>query len=323
MKTSLLLSGILTLAIPLMKAQQLPNSSFDSVYFGGIDRLFEWITADGFRMMAGIQWPDTVQSLEPDSTYIGTGFMFHELVWLNNQSDTSPHSFASTVIINRPSWYKSNGDVFPGFLITGNSITTDKLGYPDISRCGIPFSYRPTKLEGFYHFVDSTSSLSNFGKCYILLKKWNSATGQRDTIGFAESTIQLGPNAGFTPFALDIVFRNTATPDTLMIAFLASSNPNNASALWLDELSLTYNSIGVTEDEMNTAIVYPNPLKNEFFVNTLPGTTFELYDTMGRIISSGRADKSIDVSNQAEQAIFLKLIFPNGEVKSYKLINER
>lgn len=320
MKTKLLICFLALFLIENVKAQNLPNASFDSVYFGGIDRLFDWITADGFRMVTGTNWPDTVYALKPDSTYNGSGFMFHELLWMNNQSDTSSHSFASAIIINRPNWYKTNGDIFPGFLIAGNSLTTDALGYPDLSKCGIPFPHRPTKLQGLYHFVDSTVMLNNFGKCIILLKKWNATTHQSDTIAFAESGTELSPTFGFSPFEITLNYRSSNLPDTIMVAFFASTVLQNPAALWLDELSFSYVGIGLPEIDQSVITFYPNPTSDFLNIDAKPETTYQLYDVHGRLLKEGSAQSPIDLSALQPQWLFVKLYQGAAFLGAYKIL---
>lgn len=324
MKTKLLLCFLAFFLNAKSHPQNLPNASFDSVYFGGIDRLFDWITADGFRMTAGTQWPDTILGLAPDSTYIGGGFMFHELVWLNNQSDTSSHSLASTVIINRPNWYKSNGDIFSGFLITGNSLTTDSMGYPDLSRCGIPFPFRPAKLQGLYHFVDSTVMLNNFGKCIILLKKWNTLTHQSDTIAFAESGTELNPTFGFTPFEITLNYRSANVPDSIMVAFFASSVLQNPAALWLDELSFSYGGIGVEESTVPEITLYPNPTCGTLYFNGLhaENAQYRIFSAQGALLKSGILHRQIDLTNLPKGLLFVEIHLPNGRFSRNKVLHE-
>ena len=320
MKTKLLICFLALFLIENSKAQNLPNASFDSVYFGGIDRLFDWITADGFRMVTGTNWPDTVYALEPDSTYVGGGFMFHELLWMNNQSDTSSHSFSSAVIINRPNWHKTNGDIFPGFLIAGNSLTTDALGYPDLSKCGIPFPHRPTKLQGLYHFVDSTVMFNNFGKCIILLKKWNTTTHQSDTIAFAETGTELSPTFGFSPFEITLNYRSSDVPDTIMVAFFASSVLQNPAALWLDELSFSYAGMDIPESSSSALTLYPNPTRGLLTIDAEAGTTYQVYNAHGQLLKVGLVQSQIDLSALQPQWLFVKLYHGRTFISAHKIL---
>jgi hypothetical protein len=319
MKKQLVLSVFLFFGW-MAKAQNIPNPSFDSVYFGGIDRLFEWITADGFRMAAGTNWPDTINGLAPDSTYAGGGFAFHELVWLNNQMDTSPHSDLAAVIMNRPNWYKTNGEIFGGFLIAGNSLTTDNSGYPDLSRCGIAFAHRPTKLHGQYHFVDSTLLLNNFGKCIILLSKWNATNQQRDTIAFAETTTELSPTAGFTPFELALNYRSAAVPDTIMVAFFAGTVLQNPSALWLDELSFGYSGFGLPEVETVQTLAYPNPTRDGLHINAQATDRVQLFDASGRLLYSGIGTQELNLSRFTAQLFILSTTDAHGRTQTQRII---
>ena len=277
--------SILILLVSQAHGQNILNPSFDSVYFGGIDRIFHWVTSDGFMMQSGVTG-DTVLPLQPDSNYSAQGFLFSEILWFGNRIDTSPYSLAAMQIANRPRFKKVNGDPYPGFVINGDHLVTDSLGYPDLSRCGIPFSYRPTKLKGYYWFVDSTLLLNNFGRCVILLKKWNPQKGHSDTIAFTDSSIPFNPRMGPEPFEIPIPYVSNQTPDTIMVAFFGGVHPQQPSTFWLDELSFDYSPMGMKEESDQKLKLYPNPASDKVIIEV--GSTsignLQIIGTLGQIV---------------------------------------
>ncbi len=297
MKTQLLAFLFASLLTFTGQGQNLLNPSFDSVYFGGIDRVFEWITSDGIIFSQGTQG-DTVMPLQASTFYNATGFMFSEILWFGNRIDTSPISVAAIQISSRPRWRKTDGSPYEANVINGNHLYTNKEGYPDLSRCGIPFTQRPTKLTGHYWFIDSSATGNNFGKCIILLKRWNTGTQQSDTIAFTDDVTTLNPGTTIQPFEIPFNYTSTATPDTLMVAFFAASNPESPATLWLDELDLVYTGIGMKEANRAEIDVYPNPAYNWLHIETNEVITqVSLFNMLGQSVYSQSNANDIFVGN--------------------------
>ena len=277
-------------------AQNILNPSFDSVYFGGIDRLFDWITSDGILFSTGTQG-DTALPLQPLTAYTATGFQFHEVIWVGNRIVPSPLSSAAIELQSQPHWKKIDGSFYESFISNGNYFYTDSLGYPDLSRCGIPFTARPLALNGFYRYTDSSASANTRGKCIVLLKRWNATTHRADTIAYAENSTALQPTSSIQPFTIALNYRSAATPDTLMVAFLATSNPAVPATLWLDALFLSYTSVSIATDAIIGISIWPNPVATQLrFAGSIPQTaTITLCDAQGKTVLRAHFQKALDV----------------------------
>lgn len=303
-------------------AQNIPNPSFDSVYFGGIDRIFSWITSDGIMMSAGGSFGDTVHPLAPNTFHDASFFQYHELLWMGQQVDTTPYSNLAIQLNSHPEKVKTNGEHFESFIINGHHFYTDSSGYADLNRCGVPFSARPATLTGYYKFVDSTLIGMNTGRCLILLKKWNSANHQSDTIAFVDARLPFVPSLSWQPFSIPINYQNSMTPDSIMVAFMANSTPSQPSVFWLDELAFTYSGIGNEEIERPYIEVYPNPFTSVIQIKAIQGTPeyFEMLDAKGQVIKSGHYTESILASDLPAGFLILKLVWPDGNLSFHRLI---
>lgn len=298
--TVLLLS---TLSLQI-SAQQIPNSSFDSVYFGGIDRVFNWITSDGMMMGAGT-FTDTVLPLQPNTTYPAVGFQYHELLWMGQRIDTSPFSNIAIQLWSHPEKVKPNGAHYESMIVNGEQFRTDSTGFIDLSRCGIPFTDRPEVLYGLYRFVDSTLIGLNSGRCVILLKKWNAALGYSDTIGFVDNKASLAPQATWSPFQVPITYLSNDTPDSLVVAFYANSSPDQQSVLWLDELMLGP-AVGISENTLPPPLLYPNPTAGLIEVRNFKAyNTYTLFDSSGQSVYSGAVESSLNLHPLATGVYFI------------------
>ena len=79
---------ILVLSVGKTNAQQFQNPSFDSVYIGGIDRLWNWITSDA-AFMGGNTNGDTMGPQQPNMLF---NFQGHELFGYIDVYKPSPFS---------------------------------------------------------------------------------------------------------------------------------------------------------------------------------------------------------------------------------------
>lgn len=302
-------------------AQNILNPSFDSVYFGGIDRVFEWITSDGVMMYSGF-YNDTVPALSPNTFYDATGFQFSELLWNTNQVDSTPWSSLAIEVFARPKIYQANGNHFESFVINGNHFYTDNNGYLDLSRCGIPFPHRPASLNGYYRFTDSTTTGNNFGKCIILLSKWNATLQQRDTIAFTNSSNDLNPTASWKTFSIPLNYTSTLIPDSIMVAFFGNVQPQNPSSLKLDELWFTYGGIGFEEQNQNFQIQFaPNPACDFIrFIGSIEGFKHcKFYNQSGALITEKAFSNPLSISEIPAGEYILELSGNTSETKTFKL----
>ena len=320
MKRQVLICFIFCSSIFSGNAQNILNPSFDSVYFGGIDRVFDWITSDGVMMYSG-SFNDTVPPLSPNTFYDATGFQFSELLWNTNQVDSTPFSSLAMEVFARPKIYRQNGSHFESFVINGNHFYTDGDGYLDLSRSGIPFPHRPSAINGQYRFTDSTSTGTNFGKCIVLLSTWNSLLHQRDTIAFLNSSSDLNPSAGWSSFSIPIPYQSSQIPDSIMVAFFGNAQPQNPSSFKIDELWFTYGGIGLNEQkDISTIEIFPNPACHSItFSNTSSRySTCKFYNQAGALITEKKFSNPLDISELPSGEYILEIIGESEVSKTIK-----
>ncbi|UTW63641.1 hypothetical protein KFE98_05710 [bacterium SCSIO 12741] len=143
----------------------------------------------------------------------------------------------------------------------------------DLITGGKPISYKPEKLTGHYLL---NAHVAARGKAVVILKKFNPTTGSRDTIGYGQTF--LPPTEHFSSFEVDIDYRSTEQPDSVIIAFY-SDDPGNPHAppawihdgLLIDNLNLEQpNSISAQVPAQEELKVYPNPSTGNFKIK-FPG----------------------------------------------------
>jgi hypothetical protein len=177
-----------------------------------------------------------------------------------------------------------------GYLMTGR----DNASPWSLDMGGVPISYKPARLTGYYRYVlGENGGSKDSAIVFVMLKRYNAGTQGVDTIGFARKL--LGPTAAYIPFAVDIRdYAPGIDPDSVVIAFVSSDNGFCAGAsigtccyLGIDDIQLVTPS-GVAYSAaplFESARVYPNPMRAEARVqwNAVPGREYHLsmYDAAG------------------------------------------
>src|SRR5690625_5918 len=125
-------------------------------------------------------------------------------------------------------------------------------------------STKPDKLKGFYKFENPNIQFNVPDSAFvqISLSKYNNVTNQRDTIAFAHKN--LGEIYQYSEFEIDFDYLDMQQiPDSIQIMFRTSffqgpsDNTNENNYLYLDNLSLEYNTMSIPEHNQNKILVYP------------------------------------------------------------------
>jgi hypothetical protein len=291
------------------KSQNIDNASFDSLCVCAIDRVWQWVTSDTYFVSS-----DTAQPFLPNTLYTNASINLHfaiNTVQLNYDNTDSSGYINSVKIFSRPDMVFQTGDIFRGFIINGEHFFTDNQGFIDLKRCGSAFAYRPDSISGSYKFEDSLSSVAEYGKAKVLLKKYNTVTHSADTIGYAESVFELSPASQWTQFKLPIHYISISTPDSIVVVFFSSSDSGQPASLWLDDIQFTYPTSGIAPPVNNyIGQLYPNPAGGLIHV---PGGIAEqsryiIVDVSGKILQSGTTGDGINIQRLHSGTYLLKII---------------
>ncbi len=123
------------------------------------------------------------------------------------------------------------GLTVPGIMSLG--IINDTTG---VAGGGIPFSYRPAHLLGWYKYSPAGGDTCSVE---ITLSKWNTITQTRDIVAsgfFRQDNIV----SSYNQFAAPIAYYMPDNPDTMIITIMSSidaDTTNNGSTLYIDDLS--------------------------------------------------------------------------------------
>lgn len=185
-----------------------------------------------------------------------------------------------------------------GIIGTGNAgIGTyqyDAINPFNSVKVGVPFTYRPDKLTGYYAYESVAGD-----SCWIALffSKWNTSTNHRDTIAFSEFvTNQSTGFSSYTQFELPISYSSSVIPDTMGILMCSSKGGYEAfppvgqpgTTLIVDSLTFFYNNAGVTEMENDFISFETN--EDNINLNVQYGikesAVVKVYDAAGKLIET-------------------------------------
>jgi hypothetical protein len=314
-----LLYVLLLLHFNVSFSQQIDNPSFDSVYIGGIDRVFEWITSDAWPVVSN----DTVHPLNPSDHYVSTGLQYHETyltaqILYSNAFD-GPYALSLSSDTGRVDIF---GNPFRGFVVNGNHFYTDSSGYLDLPKCGTPFTHRPVKLIGHYTLEEHSPSLHNYPEAVVLLKKWNSGALQSDTIGLGVATMTLFGTSAWRAFEVPINYTSNQVPDSVVVAFFAPPLGPNA-VFGLDSLGFVYpGPVGITEEKTNSepGFYYDIPGNKIVLARIEDIRSARIFSGTGAGLNLPFRDGIVDLSPLANGVYLLSIQYENGTSKSYKFI---
>lgn len=300
-----------------VSAQTIKDPGFDSVYIGGIDRILHWIPSSAPQFYVSL---DTVHAMVPDSCYDWLDPMLLgpvELIY-NGAFNGLGLKLKTT------SFVKEDGTPFETFLVNGSKrFKTGPDGYVDLSKSGEPFTSRPEAMEGWYQFHDTIPQTLDSGKCVVLLKKYNASLNRSDTIAY--SSIRLGPATSWSEFNVPLNYVSNDTPDSIVVVFMASTNPLEYGELWLDELSFinTTSSLEGITDLVEGPIVYPNPNSGIVFIKEgVDYKHFKLFSVDGQLLRTGRFVGQLDVSDIALKVFVLQLMDGKGGIRAFRVLKE-
>jgi hypothetical protein len=122
-------------------------------------------------------------------------------------------------------------------------IGTDSLDIPNATiLLGKGYTSRPLRFNGYYKYLPIGG---DSGVIFVLLSKFNTIAGHRDTVAFARQIIKNAVST-YTPIDLPINYYSTAIPDSLTLIIASSgainfvdlmgSKGQEGSQLWIDEI---------------------------------------------------------------------------------------
>jgi hypothetical protein len=272
-------------------------------------------------MQAG-SYNDTLMPLVPDSSYPAPAFAFSELLFHVQLAYQNPFSNVSLKLTNDTDLKDSTGEHFPVFLMAGEHLRTNAKGYPDFDRSSFPFSFRPDSLKGYYMFSDSLSPIDNWGRAKLMLSRYDSLQGRRDTIGYLDSQLDLSPTNSWTAFSIPVTYLSEEVPDSLSLVFFASREMDQFGILWLDELQFDYSQVNTLDSHDSPInLIYPNPVQDILKINApSPYLKWELYNSQAQKINNGNGGGNIDAQSWPKGVYLFRWENINGESGNKKVL---
>lgn len=215
-----------------------------------------------------------------------------------------------------------NGSVVNGIAVSGKLDTITLK-----PKSGFPYTQRSSTFAGkWQHMIYGASQ----GNVSVLLSRWNTALGRRDTVASAAVTLA-GMAMSWSNFGMSLNYVDSLHyPDSCLIVLQASGTaPTNNDYLWIDGLALsgtvaivssTVNTVGLEKNNLSDAdfVIYPNPSENTLHISS-PNKIIlkaEVYNLLGQrlLIKNDLAESKteLDISELQSSSYLLKLSHGEG-----------
>jgi hypothetical protein len=251
MTKKLLFILALTFAVSV-KAQNIPNAGFES-----------W--TPGF----GYEDPNSWGTLNAASI-LGMP--------ISVTKSTERHGGAFSAKVETMSTIDSTGQETPspGFMFIGSVNILQQTGV-----LGTSFTARPDSLVGW---VKCNSVNGDTSGIALQLTKWDAIALTQEQLGFG-SFITTSTSTSFYRFSVPIEYVSENTPDSISVFVLSSiGNGQIGSAIWVDDLSLIYNTSSIGELNGTSFEVFPNPVNDGLSISSKTVDKMEVYSATGILI---------------------------------------
>jgi len=202
--------------------------------------------------------------------------------------------------------------VIPGICATGDiNIDTENV------ESGVPINSRPHAITGWYRYFPSGVDTGQVG---MILTRWNSMSGVRDTVGVG-GFFALGTTENYTFFSGPVEYQSELTPDTMIVVLVSSSQfePQDGSTMFVDNLFLEYLPTQIIAESIEEVPVFPNPVNDKINFEVAGARLLEVFDRNGRLaelIELDQGQQSVDVLNLSAGQYLLRFLGNNSELLS-------
>jgi len=244
---------ILTLTFAVSaKAQNIPNAGFESWTAGfGFDDPNSWGTLNALSLLG---------------------------IPISVTKSTERHGGSFSAKVETMSTIDSSGQETPspGFMFIGSVNIFQETGV-----FGTSFTARPDSLVGW---VKCTTVNGDNSGIVLTLTKWDATSLTQEEIGFG-GYITTSSSSTFYRFSVPIEYSSENTPDSLSVIVISSLEDGEiGSAIWVDDLSLIYNTSSIGELNGTSFEVFPNPVNDELSISSKTVDKMEVYSSTGILI---------------------------------------
>ena len=199
-----------------------------------------------------------------------------------------------------------------------------------IPKSGFAFNQQPDSLIGKWSHMGYGGDP---GMITVVLTRWNSSAGKRDTVAYAYDTL-IGMQMVFAPFGMKLNYVNPNQPDSCIIYMAASGNiAKNNDYLFVDSLAFTGNASGIISHSalLENLSVFPNPsagiINLSFTAKEEEKISVQVTSPEGKIIweknlaglPKGENGLSFNILGIAKGSYFINIVSDKG-IESKKIL---
>lgn len=255
-------------------SQQIPNGGFES-------------------------W-STVMTYEDPADW--ASFNFYTLLGANETAIKTTDAHSGTYALNLQSSVSDIGndgemDTLFGYATLGSASFNSE-------QTGIPFSYRPDSLVGWYKLISPENTPFMILAELIVSDTW-------ETVGVA--LFNGDAQSEYTRFSVPVTYVSGSTPDTLFLTVINTDNESvTTNSLFIDDLEFTYPSVASLEENTFDLDIYPNPAGEILYLRSETAlTSVEITDVNGKLllkIDAPNSFQEIDLTGIDNGVLFCKTV---------------
>jgi hypothetical protein len=201
---------------------------------------------------------------------------------------------------------QGNEDTLRGFVSIG-AIDFDNWMNPF---SGVPYNASPTAFSGSYKYNGS-----NGDEAVISLSLFTMGS----EIFNVNKLINMN-TSGYIDFTETLSY--VGTPDEMRLVLYSGNNPG--SLLKVDNLSLSGGNVGLDEFAKMNITLYPNPVKDQLFINSNQIHSFTITDLAGNLILTGTQNSGVYSVNtdQLSKGMYLFHLRTDYTTESIRFVKE-
>ena len=221
---------------------------------------------ENWTQVGNRQDPTNWNTLNPNTAILG-------ILTCTKATGADVHSGSSAIKLTTKSVLGQNAN---GLATTG----TIAISPPGVSG-GVAYTGRPDSIAGWYKYT-SVNNDNGFIEFQLL-----GSSSTPDTIGYVRVLTPAANVGTYTRFSGAINYRS-ANPVAKSIWIMSSSAGFNAqvnSTLYLDDLELIENNVGIEEIKTDFLTLTPNPVQSELHIqNSLERASIKFTDALGNLV---------------------------------------
>ncbi|MDX9891768.1 MAG: T9SS type A sorting domain-containing protein [Bacteroidales bacterium] len=190
---------------------------------------------------------------------------------------------------------------------------------------GIPMNDSPSELKFWYKFLPDSADMATVN---VITTKWNSTLNMPEVVATGTTTIENLTTQYTEMNVLMSLEGPSSLCDTIRVIFsVGGLNSSAASELFIDDISMIFNTWGVENNTISNLKLYPNPTSDFATISLMDYSSHfdvEVFDNCGKLVHKNFNITDIYTfsTHEFSSGIYLVKVLQNGNISTSKLVVE-